>query len=216
MKKALNKRLVMILCAGVFFIALIGLGVAYLAEMQEQKQLSEKLASLEKQTAGIHTEAILYQQLVEKDKIAKFEKQVTAAQAQLTVPLVVSDIFQELLAVAAKTGVGIRDINSTARAGAAITGVGISDINISDINSPVLTSAAITGVHYRTISIDFMVAGSASNIYGFIDTVSKNFRTGVLKTLKVDIKGDTAGESTVGSTANMRLTIHSYEGGYDE
>ena len=193
MKMIISKSLLLILGAGVFFVGLIGLGVAYLGQVQEQKQLSEQLASVEKQTAGISTENILYQQSADRDRIAQFENQVTAAQAQLTVPLVVSDILQELLAVAANTGVGITDIGSSA-----------------------LTSTAIAGVPYQAMSVDFVVAGSASNIYSFVDRVSQTFRTGVLKTLKVDIKEDTAGGSTAGSAANMRLTIYSYEGGYDE
>lgn len=192
MKKVLSKRLVMIVCAGVFFVALIGLGAAYLAQVHEQEQLSEKLASLVKQTAGISTETISYQQSADKDRITQFEKKVTDAREQYTVPLVVSDIFQELLAVAAKTEVGITDINSTA-----------------------LTGTAITGVSFQTMSIDFIVAGSASDIYGFVDTVSQTFISGVLKTLKIDIKEDDAGRPTAGSAANMRLTIYSYEGGQD-
>lgn len=192
MKMVFSKRLVLILCAGVFVIAIIGLGAAYLSQVQEQKQLSEKLVSAEKQTAGISTEAILYQQLEEKDRIVEFERKLTVAREKLSVPLVVSDIFQEFLTVAAYTGVRITDINSAA-----------------------LTSVMIAGVPYRTMSIEFLVAGSASNIYSFVDVVSRTFDTGVLKTLKVDIKEDIAG-STSASAANMQLTIYSYEGGYDE
>ncbi|HEY96342.1 MAG TPA: hypothetical protein G4O15_15565 [Dehalococcoidia bacterium] len=180
MKRILNKRLLIIIGAGLFCVGLISIWVAYLSEVREQKALSEKLLLVEEQTADISIEETVNKQLVEKDRIADFEAQIAATQTRISIPLITSDLFKDILTTANNT-----------------------DVHITSINSNPLSNEAITGINYRTMTIDFSIAGSANKLYEFVDSMSQYFTTGILKTLSINIQGGNA-------AATMRLTIYSF------
>lgn len=186
MKNLLSKRLMIIISAGLFCVGLISIWVAYLSEVNEQKDLSEKLSLVEQQTAVVSIEDILDKQQLEKVRIANLKAQIDATQVRISVPLITSDIFQDILITADNTGVHIKSINS----------------------NPV-SNQAITGIDYRTMTVDFSVAGSANALYEFIDSMSQYFTTGILQTLNANIQKDN-------STATMRLTIYSIKGDHYE
>lgn len=181
MKKILNKRMLIILGIGIFCVGLIGIWVAYFSEVRKQDELSEKLSTVEEQTANISIEDILSRQEVEEERITDLKEQIADTQKLVSIPLVTSSIFQDILTTANNT-----------------------DIDISKINSNPLSNEAITGVNYRTITIDFSAGGRAIDLYEFIDTMSQYFTIGILKTLSVNVQGESA-------TANMRLTIYSFK-----
>ena len=181
MKRNLNKRLLVIIGVGLFFIGLIAIWVAYFSEVREQEALSEDLSSVEARTAEISIEDIVSQQQIEEERITDLEDQIAAIQTLSSVPLVTSSLFQDILTTANDT-----------------------DVNISNINSNALSNESITGVSYRTMTIDFSAAGSADKLYEFVDSVSHYFDIGVLKTLSVNIQDNMA-------TANMRLTVYSFK-----
>ena len=181
MKNRLNKRLLVIIGVGLFLVGLISIWVAYFSEVRKQETLSEQLATVEQQTAEISIEDIVSQQQIEEDRIADLEDQIAVTQTLSSVPLVTSSLFQDILTTANNT-----------------------DINISNINSNALSNETITGVNYRTMTIDFSVAGNADKLYEFVDSVSYYFEIGVLKTLSININED-------GATANMRLTVYSFK-----
>ena len=182
MKKILNNRLLIIIGAGLFCVGLVLIWVSYLSEVREQKALSEKLSLVEEQTADISIEDILDKQLVEKDRIANFEEQIAATQTRISIPLITSDLFQDILITANNT-----------------------DVHITSINSNPLSNETITGMNYRAVTVDFSIAGSAVKLYDFIDSMSRYFTIGILKTLNVNIQGEN-------SVATMRLTIYSVKG----
>jgi|GEM_PF-6992075 len=186
MKNILSKRLLVIIGAGLFCVGLISIWAAYLSEVKEQKALSEKLSLVEEQTEGIFIEDILDNQQVEKDRIANFEEQIAATQTRISIPLITSGIFQDILTIANDT-----------------------DVHIASISSAQLSNEPITGINYRTMMIDFSIAGSAKNLYEFIDVISQYFTTGILKTLNVNIQGEN-------SAATMRMIIYSVKGEYYE
>jgi hypothetical protein len=186
MKNLLGKRLLIIIGAGLFCVGLISIWAAYLSEVNEQKDLSEKLSLVEQQTAVVSIEDILDKQQFEKVRIANLKAQIDATQVRISIPLITSGIFQDILTTANKTGV-----------------------HISTIHSNPVSNQAITGIDYRTMTIDFSVAGSANKLYGFIDSMSQYFTTGILQTLNANIQKDN-------STATMRLTIYSIKGEHYE
>ena len=181
MKRILNKRMLIILGVGIFCVGLIGIWIAYFSEIRKQDDLSEQLSVVEEKTANISIEDILNKQQAEEERIADLEEQIADAQQIISLPLVTSSVFHDILTTA----------NST-------------DINITNINSNPLSNEAITGVNYRIITIDFSAGGRAVDLYEFIDSMSHYFTTGILKTLSVNIQEETA-------SANMRLTIYSFK-----
>ena len=110
-KIPLSKNALLLLGAGIFAICLTLLASSYLTQVDEHNELSDELATVEGQTAAIATqEALLQQSITEADgQIAQLNSQIIAAQAQLTMPLLVSGVFEELLAVANDNGVVITD-----------------------------------------------------------------------------------------------------------
>ncbi len=179
MIKILNKRMLIIIGIGLFSVGLIGIWVAYFSEVRKQDTLSEKLSLVEEQTANISIEDILSKQQVEEERIADLEEQIADVQMLISIPLVTSGVFHDILTTANNT-----------------------DVDITNINSNPLSNEAITGVNYRTITVDFSVGGRADDLYEFIDSVSYYFTTGILKTLSMNMQEENA-------TANMRLTIYS-------
>ena len=186
MKNLLGKRLIIIIGAGLFCVGLISIWVAYLSEVSEQKDLSEKLSMVEQQTAVVSIEDIVDKQQLEKNRIANLEAQINATQIRISTPLITSEIFQDILTTANKTGVHIKSINSNP-----------------------LSNQAITGINYRTMTIDFSVASTADDLYEFIDSMSQYFTTGILRTLNANIQKEN-------SSATMRLTIYSIKGEHYE
>ena len=123
MKHILNKRLLIIIGAGLFCVGLISIWVAYLSEVKEQNVISDQLSNVELQTEDISIEDIIEKQQVEKGRIADFERQIAATQTQITLPLVTSDIFQDILTTANSTDVHINSISSNPLSNEAVTGV---------------------------------------------------------------------------------------------
>lgn len=186
MRNILNKRLLIIVGAGLFCVGLISIWIAYLSEVREQEAISDKLSLVEEQTEGISIDDILDKQEVEKERIADFEEQIADTQMQISIPLITSNIFHDILTTANNT-----------------------DVHITSINSNPLSNEALTGINYRAMTVDFSIAGSADNVYEFIDSMSQYFTTGILKTLNVTIQEEN-------SVSTLRLTIYSIKGEHYE
>src|SRR4030042_3491841 len=112
MKKILNNRMLIIIGVGLFCVGLISIWVAYFSEVKKQEALAEKLSMAEEQTANISIEDILSKQQVEEERIADLEEQIAGTQTLISVPLVTSSIFQDILTTANNTDVDVTNINS--------------------------------------------------------------------------------------------------------
>ena len=112
MKRILNKRMLIIIGVGIFCVGLLGIWIAYFSEVSKQEDLSEKLSVVEEQTANISIGDIMSKQEAEKERIADLEEQIADTQQLVSLPLVTSSIFHDILTTANNTDVGISRISS--------------------------------------------------------------------------------------------------------
>ena len=184
----ISRRLLIILGVGIFAIALSGLGYLYLGEMQEKKDLEAELRSVKNQIAIIVLDNTASQQEYDalEAEITQTGAQIAVIQTQISASLLTSEIFDNMLTVASDTDVGIAIISET------------------DI-----ISSTIAGVSYHARTLNFEVAGSALNIYNFVDRVStvQDLDTSILGSLAMSALSDPDADTT----ATMQLTVYSYK-----
>ncbi len=186
MLKNINKRLTFILASGVFILAGAGIAAAYLGQVQEQKRLLQDINTTNAQTQSLSTKNIESQRSTLDVNKLKYETDITVMQGQLTTPLVVSDIFEKIDAIAAN-----------------------SSVRISSISSGNPSTATLSNVQFDCISLDFSAVGSEQALYSFVDSISRTFTTAALKTINLQISGE--GTKRI-ADARLNLTIYSYRG----
>ncbi|MDO8578681.1 MAG: GspMb/PilO family protein [Dehalococcoidales bacterium] len=186
MKAKINKRLWLMMATGVFLVALTALGAAYLGQIREQKRLAAEIADTKAQTRAISVTNIESQRSSVNVTLLKYSTDIQNTTAQLTVPLVATDIFHQLLTIADNVGV-----------------------HVSVIGSSVQSRSVISGIPYQTISLDLSVKGTEQDLYGFVDSVSKSIPTGVIQNINIRISN---AASTAGAEMTTKLTIYSYRG----
>lgn len=117
--------------------------------------------------------------------LLKYETDLNATQNKLTTSLVVSDIFENIRTLAAKSNVRLLSIKSGSQ-----------------------SVATVSGVNYDCISLDFILSGNETDIYSFIDLLTTNYSTAVLEHMDIKILN----AATRQSEANLRVKIYSYRG----
>lgn len=181
----ISRRLLFILCAGIFVIAFAALLFLYLDEVQEKKDLDSELATVENQIVIIELDIASSQQ--EQDdleaEIAQTKAEIAGIKTQLSTSLLTSEIFQNMLAVASDTHVSLTFISESS-----------------------ITNGDIAGVSYQLRTINFTVDGSALNVYNFVDKLSQDLDTSILNSMGMS----TTSNPNAYTSASMRLTIYSY------
>ncbi|OGO01050.1 MAG: hypothetical protein A2Y59_04720 [Chloroflexi bacterium RBG_13_52_14] len=181
----IGKRLLFILGAGVFVIALAGLCYLLINEVQEKEDLETELKSVQNQISVIALQNTASQNEYDalEAEIPQTEAQIAVIKTQLSTSLLTSEIFQNMLTVASATNVDIIIISE------------------SDI-----IKRTLAGVPYHTRTLNFEVAGSALNINYFVDEVSEDLNTSILSSVAMTTSSDPAADTT----ATMQLTVYSY------
>jgi len=182
----ISRTLLVIVCVGIFAIALAGLLYLYLGQVQEKNDLEQDLDSVNLEIKAIQLDitSLKLQQGELEDGIAQDKADTAVIKTQLSTPLLSSEIFQNMLDVASDTNVHLTVIGETA-----------------------ITNGTIGSVSYKLRTINFTVDGSASNIYDFVDNLSQDLGTSILNSIGMNIESN-QNEPT---QATMRLTTYSYK-----
>jgi len=189
----LGKTAWIFLAAGIFVILSASLGMAYSKQTEERSRLYPELASVQlllaKQLAKYSPEEFSYQQTELESQLARTESQLEDIKARLHHPIESIEVTETLFEVAETYEVEI--------------------INVSAEN---VTSRELDVVTFSVLSLTVKIEGDVPNLIDFVLEMSRKFHTGEVKSVAIVVPEVTGGEEEEKPSANIVLSIHTYEG----
>jgi hypothetical protein len=182
----ISKASWMILGAGVFIIALTGLGVARSGQVQEQKKVTTDLTV---NTARLNN----LQVSLEQSRINELEQEVKDAQSQT------GDIKNRL----------IQSVISVDVADKFYEIAGFYSVNVTSMGTSTNSEQPFTGIPCEIISLSASVSGTADNIIDFVKGLNDNFITGFIRSAQLDLK------DPLNSSVSLQMIVYSYKGNQD-
>jgi hypothetical protein len=179
----ISKASWMILGAGVFIIALSGLGVTRYGQVQEQKKITSTLAintaRLNKlQVTTAQTQIIELEELV-KD-VQKQTEEIKARLIQSIISVDVADKFYEI--------------------------AGFYGITVTSIGTSTLSKQPFADIPCEVISLNASVLGTMEDVISFVKGLNDNFTTGFIRSAQFDV------QDPLESVASIQMIVYSYRG----
>jgi hypothetical protein len=159
----INRNNWLLIMAGVLSIVIAGLGVFYLKQVEQQRELNQKFAQtaedpVKHEIAGLEL------------KKADLEAQINAASSQLEIARAeipsqsMSSITQVLFDVAGSYG-----------------------MDVTELVSAVPTKQALDGVDFSALNLTLQAEGDASKMSDFVVALNGSFTTGVIQSVIVTL-----------------------------
>ena len=210
--KKLSKAVLIFVAGGIFVILAASLGMAYIQQEQEQKQLPQQLSLAQASLTKYLPEELSARQRELESRLAQTESQLRAAKNSLRQSIESIEATDTLFEIAETC-----------------------DVEITEVNSPGVTTKVLEGFTYSQLSLTVTVEGDVLNLIDFIYEWTHEYPTGVVKSVEITVpemteeKGETGEEPQVeeGETveepqveeeepekpsANIELSIYTYEG----
>jgi hypothetical protein len=182
----LSKTSWIVLAAGIFVVVLAGLGITRSQQLSEQGKLDDELSISQTSLNNLHIDA-LQLELQELQQAAEdTQLQLDQAVQSLDQTVVSVDITDEFFSIAEYCGVLV--------------------VNLS--TSPI-TPNMYGGIGLSATSLNASVEGAVPNLIDFVESLNSDFTTALLKSVQIDIPPSSSNET---SSANIQMTIYSYEG----
>ncbi len=203
----LSKTSWLILTAGIFIVTFASVGAARSQKIDEQNRLQEELAVAELRLSKLQFEELSSQQEELEKQLSQIISRSEAIQGMLSPPTASIATSDTLFDIAETSGVEITEIASS---------------------EPV--SDDLEGITYSALPFTVRVEGDTHRLIDFIINLNDNFKTGVVKSVEINIPeatengGETGeepaeGQSGEGETeelerpsASIRLVIYTYQG----
>jgi len=182
----LSKTTWLIITAGVFIIALAGLGMVWSQQVQEQNQLKEQLASAQSRLSGVQTEQLSTRQTDLEEQLSQTTSQYEAVKAILSQPVGSITISSILFDIAEA-----------------------HELEVTQMTSPGLTGGYFEGITCSVITLSATVEGDVPNLVNFITKVNSHLTTGVVKSITITIPETPNGEK---ASANIELVVYTFSG----
>jgi hypothetical protein len=182
----LSKTSWIVLAVGVFVVVLAGLGVTHSQQLSEQGKLEDELSISQTSLNNLHIDAL---------QLELQELQQTAEDMQLQLDQAVQSLDQTVVSV---------DITDEFFSIAEYCGVLVVNLSTSPI-----TPNIYGGIGLSATSLNASVEGAVPNLIDFVESLNNDFTTALLKSVQIDIPPSSSNET---SSANIQMTIYSYEG----
>ena len=182
----ISKASWMILGAGVFIIALAGLGVARSGQVQEQNKVAADLAV---NTARLNNLQISPAQ----PRIDELEQEVKDAQSQT------EEIKTRL----------IQSVISVDVADKFYEIAGFYSVNVTTMGTTTDSEQSFSEIPCQVISLSASVSGTMGNIIDFVKGLNDNFTTGFVRSAQLDVK------DPLESKVNIQMVVYTYRGNQD-
>jgi hypothetical protein len=182
----LSKTSWIVLAAGIFVVVLAGLGITHSQQLSEQGKLDDELSISQSSLANLHIDAL---------QLELQELQQTAEDTQLQLDQAVQLLDQTVVSV---------DITDEFFSVAEYCGVLVVNLSTSPI-----TPNMYGGIGLSATSLNASVEGAVPNLIDFVESLNNDFTTALLKSVQIDIPPSSSNET---SSANIQMTIYSYEG----
>ncbi len=188
----LSKTSWLILAAGVFIVALAGLGLTRSQQLKEQTKVSDELTLSEKRLATVQTSQLSQQ--LENLKVKLEESQVMLKEAQLRLrqTVISADITEKFFRIAESCSVNVTNLSTTPIVQAKYEGIGVS-----------------------TAALNASLTGKATNLVNFVVALNNSYLTGNVQSAQLGIAEPTEETGWVepdSSTATISMIVYSYEG----
>ncbi len=197
----LGKTSWLILTLGIIIVAFVSLGIARSQQIQEQKQLDEKLSVAELRLDQLQLKQLYAQKNELEGRLSETTIQLEAAKNALRQSIESIEVTDSLFEIAEACGV-----------------------EIAEISSSELGSDTLGEITCSVIRLTLSVEGDVPNLILFIIKLNNGFTTGVVRSVEINIQEEAdeeADEETEGEqfeeeikkpSANIRLVIYTYQG----
>jgi hypothetical protein len=181
----LSKTSWLILAVGLFVVIAAGLGITRSQQAQEQGRLNNELATSEQSLAAIQITGLQSQLDGLQQSADQAQLQLDQAQLQLKQTVVSVDVTDKFFSIARECGVEVINLGTSPISPNIYEGVGLS-----------------------TTSLNAEVEGELSALVNFVESLAREFSTGLIQTFQIDIPPP---GSDASPTANIEMIIYSYE-----
>ncbi len=181
-----SKASLMVLVGGIFLVAFVSLGAAYLQKNSQRAKASAELSSTEQRLSNMKLKMLYGQKQDLQVQLKQIGSQITEATANLTQPIDSIDITDALFKIAKSASVNITSITST--------GIGSDDLSgvPANLNQPAIAAE-----------------GEMSKLIDFITRLNNDFTTGVVTSYDISLSDNATPQI---SKASIRLAIYTHQG----
>jgi hypothetical protein len=182
----ISKASWMILGAGVFIIALAGLGVARYGQVQEQNKADGELAVTNARLSNLRiapVQAQIEELQQEVNDAQSLTEEIKAKLIQSIISVDVADKFYEV--------------------------AGFYSVNVTSISTSTNSEQPFANIPCDVISLSASASGTVENIIDFVKGLNDNFTTGFIRSAQVDI------HDPLDSVVSIQMIVYSYQGETD-
>jgi len=182
----LGKTTLLVITAGVFIIALAGVGMVYFQQVHEQNHLNEQLALAQSRLSGLRLEQLSSQQAELGKQLSQATSQFEAVKTILAQPIGSIAVSNILFDIAEAHG-----------------------LEVTEITAPGLAIEGLEGITYSVIPLSATVEGDVPNLVNFVTKLNSHLATGVVKSITITIPETDSEEK---ASADIQLVVYTYRG----
>ncbi len=182
----LTRTSLLLIVAGVCFVASVALSFVCSQQVQQQSQLKEKLTSAQSNLKGVRLEQLTTQQ-------AELEKQLSQATSQFEAARA---IFSELAGNTTAISIFFKVAKD-------------NGMEVTEIKSPGPAEDTLGGATCSVILLNAKVEGNLPNLVSFITNLKSSLVNGVIKSVTITMAEATNGDN---ASANIQMVIYTYGG----
>jgi hypothetical protein len=182
----ISKASWMILGAGVFIIALTGLGVARYGQVQDQKKLTSDLALSTSRLNNLQVVSAQPQIDDLENDVADVQKQVEEIKVKLLQSVISVDVTDKFYEIA-----------------------GFYNVTVNSIGTSTLSEQPFADISCDVISLSATVNGTMDKIVDFVKGLNDNFSTGFIRSAQINAS------DPLDTSVSVQMIVYSYRSNQD-
>jgi Tfp pilus assembly protein PilO len=173
-----------VVVVGAVAIAVCGLSVLYFQQINQYNQMKARYIQTQTNLQHVQVDRLLADRSELEAELTEMTSRYEKLESQLAEPVVSSDVTKSLFDIA-----------------------GEHNLTVSRMQSSVPSSEILEGVSLYQTTLTALVEGDSAGIIDFVVALDRNFSTGVITSVDIDIADDPATEnSSVGFTMCIYAT----------
>jgi hypothetical protein len=179
----ISKAAWMILGAGVFIIALLGLGVARYGQVQDQKKITTELAVDTARLEKLQVVSAQPQINVLEEEVKDMQRQTEEIKARLIQSIISVDVADKFYEIA-----------------------GFYSVNVTSLGTSSISEQLFAAIQCDVIGLNASVSGTMENVIGFVKGLNDNYTTGFVRSAQIDMKDPLA------ANVSIQMVVYSLRG----
>ena len=195
----LSKKSLLVITAGIFVIALIGLGMVHYQQVQQHNQLNEELTLAQMKLNGFQLAQLSDQQGELEEQLSQATSQFEAVKAMLSQP-----------------------VGNIAASSILFDFAEAHELEVTEMTSSGPVTENLEEVTCSVISLTAKVEGDVHNLVSFVAKLNSHFTTGVVKSVEINIpettdegegEGEEEEQEKEKASADIQLVVYTHQGG---